>query len=350
MCQYSAVDGIPGEYHLAHLGRFALGGFGLVILEAAAVAPEGRISPFDLGIWGDEHIEPLSRIVDLVHELGAKVGIQLAHAGPKGSARRPWDGGGPIDSGEGDIANGLTPWQTVSAGSEPPGPGWPAPEQLDADGIERLKIDYAAAALRAERSGFDLVEIHGAHGYLLNTFSSPLSNHRDDIYGDDPMLLPEEIAELVREAWPSDKPLSYRVSAVDAADPANAEGAVDIDYTVEFAARLKRTGVDLVDCSSGGVGGTYSHPIGPGYQVPYAAAVREGATIPTVAVGLITEPEQAEAIIADGKADLVALAREALYNPNWPLHARLALEGDAADFSDWPKQAGSRLAARRGKP
>jgi 2,4-dienoyl-CoA reductase-like NADH-dependent reductase (Old Yellow Enzyme family) len=341
MCQYSALDGLPNDHHLVHLGRFAMGGFGLVILESTAVVPEGRITPGDLGIWSDEQVAPLARIASLLKSYGAAAGIQLGHAGPKASTQRPWQGFGPLNGD--DAARGEAAWPTVSASARAAVAGWPEPAALDRDGIAGVKAAFAAAAERSLRAGFDVIELHCAHGYLLNAFLSPLANHRDDEYGGDlagRMRLPLEIARELRAIVPDDKPLFVRVSAVD-----GELTGTTADDTVAFARELKAVGVDVVDCSSGGVGARYAHPEHYGYQVPYAARVRAEAGVASMAVGLVVDPAHAEAIVADGEADLVALGRTALDDPNWPLHAEAALrepgaaDGRADAWASWPPQA-----------
>jgi len=331
MCQYSAVDGLPNDHHLVHLGRFAMGGFGLVLLESTAVLPEGRITPGDLGIWSDEQVAPLARIASLLKSYGAAAGIQLGHAGPKASTQRPWQGFGPLNGD--DASRGEAAWPTVSASANPAVEGWPEPAALSQEGIAEVKAAFVAAARRALDAGFDVVELHCAHGYLLNAFLSPLANHRTDAYGGDlagRMRLPLEVARELRAVVPDDRPLFVRVSAVD-----GELTGTTADDTVAFARELKAVGVDVVDCSSGGVGKRYAHPEHYGYQVPYAARVRNEAGVASMAVGLVVDPAQAEAIVAGGEADLVALGRTALDDPNWPLHAAEALGGGA----DWPLQA-----------
>lgn len=340
MCQYSVTDGLVGDYHLAHLGRFALGGFGLVIVEATGVTADGRISHGDVGLWSDEHIPGLARIVDLLHAEGAAAGVQLGHAGAKASSLRPWDGTGPVTVD--NARRGEQPWQTVSASAVPVGPGWPTPHRLTVDELAEVREAFVGAARRALTAGFDVVELHAAHGYLLNQFLSPLINRRTDGYGgslEARMRFPLEVVDAVRAVWPEDKPLFVRVSSVDA----SADGST-IEDTVAFARELKARGVDAVHTSGGGLGGGWAHPIGYGYQVPYAARVRAEAHIPTVAVGLIVDPRQAEAIVAQGQADLVALAREAQDDPNWALHAARELTGGSYDV--YPVQAGPRLGLR----
>ncbi|TAL17574.1 MAG: NADH:flavin oxidoreductase/NADH oxidase, partial [Frankiales bacterium] len=308
MCQYSAVDGMPTDWHLVHLGARAVGGAGAVITEATAVSPEGRISPQDTGIWTDEQASAWSRIAAFVRSQGALAGMQLAHAGRKASTVRPFDGRGVVGSQDG----GWTPVGPTDSGY--PGLGMPA--ALDDAGIAKVRADFAAAARRADAAGFDLLEIHAAHGYLLHSFLSPLSNGRTDGYGGDlpgRMRLVLEVVEDVRGVWPDDRPLVLRISASDWL-----EGGWTVEDSIALAKEAAARGVDLVDCSSGG-NAPSEIPLEPGYQVPFAAAVRGGAGVPTGAVGLITEPAQAEAIVAEGKADVVLLARELLRDPHWPL-------------------------------
>lgn len=331
MCQYSARDGIPGEWHLVHLGSRAVGGAGLVIAEASAVSKDGRISPGDTGIWTDEQAAAWSSIARFVAEQGAVAGIQLAHAGRKASTDVPWRGGGPL------TADALA-WQPVAPSPLPFAPGYPVPRQLTLDEIERVVGSFRDAARRAEQAGFQLVEIHMAHGYLLHQFLSPLSNRRSDDYGgslENRMRLPLEVARAVRDAFPVERPVFARISATDWV-----EGGWDLEQSIALARALGENGVDLVDCSSGGTSPGARVPLGPGYQVPFAAAIRERAGIATGAVGMISEPAQAEAIVASGQADLVLLAREMLRHPYWPLQAASQLGADAA----WPVQY---LRARR---
>ncbi|MCF6735755.1 NADH:flavin oxidoreductase/NADH oxidase [Blastococcus sp. KM273129] len=339
MCQYSVTDGYVGDYHLVHLGRFALGGFGLVVVEATGVTPEGRISHGDVGLWSDDHVPGLARVVEFLHAEGAAAGIQLAHAGAKASSRRPWEGSGPVT--EEDARPGEAPWPTVSASAVPAGPGWPVPHALAVEELAEVREAFAAAARRADAAGFDVVEVHAAHGYLLHQFLSPLSNVRDDAYGgsrEARMRFPLEVVDAVRAAWPAGKPLLVRVSAVDG----SGEG-LTVEDTVAFARELRARGVDVVDVSGGGLGGGWEHPIGYGYQVPYAAAIREQADVATMAVGLVVDARQAEAIVAGGAADLVAVAREAQDDPNFAVHAAREL---TAAYDAYPVQAGPRLASR----
>ncbi|TFV86602.1 NADH:flavin oxidoreductase/NADH oxidase [Blastococcus sp. CT_GayMR16] len=339
MCQYSVTDGLVGDYHLAHLGRFALGGFGLVIVEATGVTPEARISHGDVGLWSDEHVPGLTRVVDLLHAEGAAAGIQLAHAGAKASSLRPWDGSGPVT--QADARPGEAPWPTVSASAVPAGPGWPEPHALTGTELAEVREAFVAATRRALTAGFDVVELHAAHGYLLHQFLSPLSNRREDSYGgslEGRMRFPLEVVDAVRAAWPADRPLFVRVSSVD-----GSRDGVTVEDTVAFARELKARGVDAVHTSGGGLGGGWEHPIGYGYQVPFAARVRKDAGIATVAVGLIVDARQAEAIVAHGSADLVAIAREAQDDPNFAVHAAREL---SASYDVYPVQAGPRLASR----
>jgi 2,4-dienoyl-CoA reductase-like NADH-dependent reductase (Old Yellow Enzyme family) len=312
MCQYSAEDGFANDWHLVHLGRFATGGAGLVIVEATAVEARGRISPADLGLWKDEHIAPLRRITDFLSRHGAVPGIQLAHAGRKASTAVPWDGGKPLSSDQGG-------WPVIGPSPIPFGSGYPVPSEADPAEIISL---YRDAARRALDAGFKVVEIHSAHGYLLHSFLSPLSNHRSDIYGSDRTSLLVEVARATREVWPAELPLFVRVSATDWA-----EGGWTIDDTVSLARKLREEGVDLIDCSSGGLVPNVRIPAGPGYQVPFASRVRNEANLPTAAVGLITDPEQASEIVTTGEADFVLLARAALRNPTWAIDAARTLGG-----------------------
>lgn len=326
MCQYSSVDGFANAWHLAHLGGLATGGAGLVLSEAAAVLPEGRISPHDLGIWSDAHVPMLRQITDFVRAQGAVIGVQLAHAGRKASTHRPWDGHGTVAPARGGWTNVMAPSAIAYS------PQYPAPTELDAVGIATVHAAFADAARRALDAGFQVIELHAAHGYLLHSFLSPLTNHRTDAYGGDfegRIRLLCEVVMQVRVGWPETLPIFVRISATDWA-----EGGWTVDDSVRLAQRLKGLGVDLVDCSSGGLVTHQQIPVGPLYQVPFAARVRHEASIPTAAVGLITEPAQAERIVADGDADLVLLGRELLRHPRWPLQAAHALGAEAA----WPRQ------------
>jgi len=321
MCEYSSVDGFANDWHLVHLGSRAVGGAGLVITEAAAVGPRGRISPADLGIWKDAHVEMLARITRFLREQGAVPGIQLAHAGRKGSTRVPWESAGVVPESEGG-------WQTVAPSPIPFGPGEPAPAELTKSEIRAIVAAFAAATRRAVAAGFQVVEIHAAHGYLINEFLSPLANHRADEYGgafDGRIRFALEVAAAARAACPDSLPLFMRISAVDWV-----EDGWQIEDSVELARRLRPLGVDLIDCSSAGVVPHAKIRIGPAYQTPFAERIRRESGILTGAVGMITEPHQADAIVRAGQADMVLLAREFLRNPYWPLHAAKALGASPA--------------------
>jgi 2,4-dienoyl-CoA reductase-like NADH-dependent reductase (Old Yellow Enzyme family) len=316
MCQYSSIDGFANDWHLVHLGSRAVGGAGLVMMEATAVEPRGRISPADMGIWKDEHIEFLTRIAGFIKGQGAAAGIQIAHAGRKASTRPPWEGGGFIPESEGG-------WRPVAPGPLPFHPADPEPHALSKSEIARLVEDFAAAARRALRAGFEVVEVHAAHGYLAHEFLSPLSNTRTDDYGgpfENRTRFAMEVIEAVRGVWPKELPLFVRISATDWAP-----GGWTLDDSVELSRRMKPLGVDLVDCSSGGLTMQQKIELGPGYQVPFAERIRREAEIPTGAVGMITTPEQAEEIVASGRADLVLLARQFLRDPYFAGHASKAL-------------------------
>ena len=348
MCTYSATDGLASDWHLTHLGQFALGGFGIVCVEATAVAEHGRITYGDVGLWSSAHMAPLARIAAHVRQHGAVPAIQLAHAGRKASSQRPWHGMGPLTAADAQ-ARGEPPWPTVAPTPEPMDAGWHVPQALDVADIRALIAAWRAAAGRARDAGFDIVEVHCAHGYLNHQFLSPLVNKRNDAYGGDRagrMRFPLEVAEAVRAEWPNDKPVFCRISAVDGID-----GGWDLDDSVAFARELKARGIDAVDCSSGGVVGSAvarAAPRGLGFQVPFAARIRREAGIATIAVGLILTGPQAEQILQDRAADLVAIAREALYDPHWPHHAARALGADAGGYADWPHQYGWWLDKREG--
>ncbi len=323
MCQYQAVDGVAQDWHLVHLGGLAQGGAGLVMTEATAVVPEGRISPDDLGLWDEAQAEPLARIVRFIASQGAAAGIQLAHAGRKASNPAPWKGSGslPVEKGG---------WVPVAPSALAFDEGWTVPTALDEGGLAAVVQAFVDAARRALAAGFQVVEIHAAHGYLLHQFLSPLSNHREDRYGgsfENRTRLLREVVAAVRDGWPERLPLFVRLSATDWV-----EGGWNLDQSVELAKALSDLGVDLVDCSSGGLVPRAEIPLGPGYQVPFAARIRAEASLATGAVGLITDPEQAEQILAQSSADLVLLGRELLRDPRWPLHAAQALKAD----TPWP--------------
>jgi 2,4-dienoyl-CoA reductase-like NADH-dependent reductase (Old Yellow Enzyme family) len=325
MCQYSAVDGFANDYHLVHYGSRALGGTGLIIQEATAVSPEGRITPGDLGLWDDNHIKKLTDIVNFIHDHGSVAGIQLAHAGRKASCAKPWDGGKQLGQNE-------TGWKTVSSSAIPFNPEDVPPLALDADGIKKVVSDFRAAAQRALQAGYKLVEIHGAHGYLVHQFLSPLTNHRTDSYGgsfENRIRLLLEIVGAIQTVWPQNLPVFVRLSATD-----YVEGGWNADETVKLASVLKKNGVDLVDTSSGGSVPYAKIPFGPGYQVGFAERVKREAGIMTGAVGLITEFQQAEDILVQEQADLILIARASLRDPYFALHAAHALGDDVA----WPLQ------------
>ncbi len=325
MCQYSSQDGVPNDWHLVHLGSRAVGGAALVIAEATAVTAGGRISPGDTGIWSDQQAQAWSRIARFVKEQGAAAGVQLAHAGRKASTDVPWRGGAAVAPDAGG-------WRPVAPSAEPFADGFAVPRALSSADIRGVVDAFAAAARRALVAGFDCIELHMAHGYLVHQFLSPLSNHRDDAYGgslENRMRRALEVAGAVRASWPEERPLLARISATDWV-----EGGWDLEQSIALCRGLAQAGVDLVDCSSGGSVPHAKIQLGPGYQVPFAEAIRREAGVKTGAVGLITEPEQAEAIVAEGKADVVFLARALLRDPYWPLHAAQAL-GAA---SPWPVQ------------
>jgi 2,4-dienoyl-CoA reductase-like NADH-dependent reductase (Old Yellow Enzyme family) len=338
MCQYSSDDGFANDWHLVHLGGRAVGGAALVLTEATAVLPGGRISPQDLGIWRDEHVEPLARIVRFVHGQGGHAGMQLAHAGRKGSTYRPWAGRA------GSVAPADGGWTAV-APSAVAFEGYATPEALDEAGIRAVVTGFAAAARRALAAGFRVLEIHAAHGYLLHEFLSPLSNRRTDRYGgsfDDRTRLAREVVEAVRREWPERLPLFVRVSATDWV-----EGGWDVEQSVALARQLGPLGVDLVDCSSGGLVAGAKVPAAPGYHVPFAERIRREAGIATGVVGLITDAKQADRIISGGRADVVLLARQLLRDPYWPLHAAAELGCPASWPAQYLRAAPAGAAARR---
>jgi len=325
MCEYSSEDGFANDWHLVHLGSRAVGGAGLVELEASAVTAEGRISPGDLGIWKDAHVPMLTRIVEFVHSQGARAGIQLAHAGRKGSMSVPFAGEKLVLPEEGG-------WEPVGPSAVAFSDKYALPRALDQAGIDHIVDAFRQATLRAVTAGFDFVEIHAAHGYLLHEFLSPLANQRTDRYGGELLnraRLTLEVVDAVRGVWPAHLPLFVRISATDWV-----EGGWTIDESVELAGLLREHGADLVDVSSGGMVPHAQIPVRPGYQVGFAARIKREAGIPTAAVGMITDPAQANAIVAAGEADLVLLAREFLRDPYWPVHAAAAL----GEGTSWPKQ------------
>lgn len=326
MCEYSSVDGFANDWHLVHLGSRAVGGAGLVFTEASAVTPEGRISPEDLGIWQDAHVEMLARIARFVHAQGGVAGMQLAHAGRKASTHRPWSGEGAVAESDGGWTNVLAPSAIKFTDS------YPQPKAMTAREIAEVTAAFATAAKRARAAGFRVIEIHAAHGYLIHEFLSPLSNHRTDQYGgsfDNRTRLLREIVSAIRRVWPEELPLFTRISATDWVD-----GGWDIEQSIALARELKSLGVDLIDTSSGGNVATATIPVGPGYQTAFAERIRREAGIPTGAVGLITAATQAEHIIGTGQADAVLIARELLRDPYFPLRAARELGQDIT----WPAQ------------
>ena len=326
MCEYSSTDGFANDWHFVHLGTRAVGGAGVVFTEAAAVTPEGRISPEDLGIWKDEHVDMLARIVRFVHEQGSVSGMQLAHAGRKASTYRPWSGNGAVSEAEGGWQNVLAPTAIAFADN------YPQPREMSKSDLAATTKAFADAAQRALAAGFKVIEIHAAHGYLLHEFLSPLSNRRTDEYGgafENRTRLVREVAAAVRKVWPDDRPLFTRISATDWTD-----GGWDVEQSIALAKQLKPLGVDLIDCSSGGNVATARIPVGAGYQTPFAQRVRAEAQILTGAVGMITTATQAEHIVGSGQADAVLMARELLRDPYFPMRAARELGQEIT----WPAQ------------
>lgn len=325
MCQYSAVDGMPTDWHLVHLGSRAIGGAALVMTEATAVSPEGRISPFDAGIWSREQAAAFGNIAGFIRRHGAVAGLQVAHAGRKASTDVPWRGGRPLDAGNGG-------WQPIAPSPVPFAEGYAVPREMTEADMERVRKAFAAAALQGREAGFEVVEVHMAHGYLLHEFLSPLTNRRADAWGgslENRLRFPVSVARAVRDEWPERLPVFVRVSAMDWV-----EGGWDLPQTIALARELKKIGIDMVDCSSGGAVPDAKIHAGPGFQAPFAAAVRREAGIATGAVGLITEPAQADRIVSTGLADAVLIGREFLRDPYWPLHAARVLGVDIP----WPSQ------------
>jgi len=325
MCQYSSDDGLPTDWHLVHLGSRAVGGAALVMVEATAVSPEGRISPWDSGIWSAKHVEGFRRITAFVKAQGATPGIQLAHAGRKASTDLPWRGGRPLRRDEGG-------WQPLGPSPIPFDSLSPLPREMAPHDFEEVTAQFVAAAERSVDAGFEVLELHMAHGYLFHAFLSPVSNTRQDEWGgtlERRERFPLKVAEAVREVWPEPWPLFVRISCTDWV-----EGGWDLDQSIDFCRRLKQLGIDFIDCSSGGMVRDAVIPAGPGFQTPFAAAIRREVGIPTGAVGYITDPVQAEQIVATGEADAVLMAREMLRSPYWPLHAAKALNVDLP----WPNQ------------
>ena len=348
MCQYSAVNGSLTDWHFMHLGQFATSGIGLVITEAAAVEARGRITPQCLGIWTDEQADALRPVVAFIESMGCVPGMQLAHAGRKASTRAPFSAKGPIPLSVEDSAQAGAPWRTVAPSALPVVEGWHVPEALDGGGLKQVREAFVTAARRAVEVGFRALELHMAHGYLLHSFLSPLGNRREDAYGGDldgRMRFPLEVAAAVRAAIPDELALFARISAID-----GREGGWTIEDSVCLSEKMSTEGVDVVDCSSGGIGGaprfrsddtgkplTTDSARMPGFQVPYSRQLRTETSIKSMAVGVIIDPHQAEEILQSGGADLVALGREIMYDPFWPLHAAEALGVDP-DYQMWPQQ------------
>ncbi len=332
MCQYAAIDGLAQPWHMAHLSSRAIGGAGLIMAEATAVSPEGRLSPEDLGLWSDRHAAALRPITDFIRDCGAISGIQLAHGGRKSARYRPWDGNGPLSPDRS--------WPLIAPSAVAFDEGWQVPAEMNSDDIARIVDAFRGGARRARAAGFDVIEGHFAHGYLLHSFLSPLSNKRTDMYGgtlENRARLPLMVARTLREEWPSHLPVFVRISAVDWQ-----EGGLTLDESVKFAGWLRDCGIDLVDCSSGAVVPREQIPVAPGYQVPFAARIRKEAGIATAAVGVITQPVQAEEILVRGDADLIFLARALLRDPYWAQSASEQLDA----HSLWPVQYARAVAQR----
>lgn len=339
MSQYRAKEGRANDWHLVHLGRFALGGAGLVYLEATAVEADGRRTHGDLGLWQDEQIEGLRPITDFLKREGAVPGIQLGHAGRKASERRPWHGETPVDSEDVDL-RAEAPWQAIAPSPLPYADGWPPPSAMSEQDIQRVITAFGEAARRADEAGFEIIEIYAAHGFLVHQFLSPIANQRDDRWGgseENRRRFAVEVARSIRAHWPESLPLAFRLSATDWL-----EGGLEVDEVIETAKALKAEGVDMIDCSTGGIGGK-ERPrrmtLGQGFQVPFAERIKEEAEIATMAVGFLWDAEVCARVVAEGEADMVTLARELLDDPNWPLHAAATLGADQ-DHAMWPIEAG----------
>lgn len=325
MCMYSAKDGAVSDFHMTHLGARAVGGVGLIIVEATGVSPEGRISPYDAGIWDTKHVEAFKPIVNFCKSLGSAIGIQLAHAGRKASTNAPWLGENPLELGNGA-------WQTLAPSPLPFDEGYPIPREMNESDIKKVVTDFTNGAKNANECGFDVIEIHAAHGYLINEFLSPLSNHRNDNYGgslENRARLLLRIIESIKKVWPENKPIFVRISTIDWV-----EGGFELKDSVTLAKMLKEAGVSLIDCSSGGVSPKANMKTFCGYQLELAKEIKQKADISVSAVGLITNPEFADFIVSSETADMVAMGRELLRNPYWPLHAASMLGIDI----EWPKQ------------
>jgi 2,4-dienoyl-CoA reductase-like NADH-dependent reductase (Old Yellow Enzyme family) len=335
MCEYSADNGNATDWHLMHLGQFATSGIGLVITEAAAVEPRGRITAQDLGIWCDDNEEALGRVMRFCREYGqAKMGIQLAHAGRKASTHRPWEGRDPLKEGAGA-------WKTISSSANPQGEGWHTPRSMDRVEMDVVRDAFVEATKRSDRLGFDMIEVHGAHGYLLHEFLSPIANTRNDEYGgpiDNRMRYPLEVFAAMRAVWPEEKPMGIRISATDWEE----HGWTPEDSVV-FALKLKELGCDYICASSGGISGNTRLELGEGYQVDFAEKIRAETGMPTMAVGMIYDPHHAESIVADGKADMVALARGLLFDPHWAVRAAAALDVETSSPPQYERAYGFRF-------
>ena len=334
MMQYRATDGFASDWHLIHFGKFALGGFAAVMTEVVAVEREGRISHGDLGLWSDQHTEGLKRCVDAIHAENSLAAIQIGHAGRKASVKKAWEGGAALT--DADAHRGTPAWPPVGPSPIAPSSAYPVPQTLSLKQIDGLVQSFADAALRADQAGFDVLEIHGAHGYLIASFLSPLSNLREDEFGGDldaRMRFALKVGTAVRAVWPDGKPLFFRISAEDGGGP----DGWGLDDSLILSSKLKAIGIDILDCSSGGIQGSatvQNSNRGLGYQVPFSDSIRRDSQVATMAVGLILTGQQAENIISSGQADLVAIGRQALYDPYWPLHARQELMPDP-DFNGW---------------
>jgi 2,4-dienoyl-CoA reductase-like NADH-dependent reductase (Old Yellow Enzyme family) len=336
--QYSAIAGLANDWHMVHYGKQAQSGAGMVMIETTAVEARGRETYGDLGLWSNDQVAPLSRIATFIKSQGSVPGIRLGHAGRKAALQRPWDGLGPLTKS--DLARGEAVWKPIAPSAIPAAKGWPEPLPMTDSDLEVVASAWEAAARRAARAGFEVLEVHCGHGYLLQQFLSPVANLRSDMYGDGPIgrrAYPLEIVQRIRAVWPQDRPVMCRISAIDGAD-----GGYGIEEMIQFCRQLKESGVDVVDCSSGGISGLASVAnrlsSGVSRQVQYAGQLRREADIKTMAVGLIVKPGDAEKVLEDECADLIGIGREALYNPNWTLHAREAF--GAEGFAAWPRQYG----------
>jgi 2,4-dienoyl-CoA reductase-like NADH-dependent reductase (Old Yellow Enzyme family) len=336
MSQYRAKGGVANDWHMVHLGRFAMGGAGLVFAEATAVEDRGRRTHGDLGLWDDAQIDPLVPVTRFIAAEGAAPGVQLGHAGRKASERRPWHGETPVDA-EDERLRGEAPWTAIAPSALPYADGWPTPQEMTGDDIDAVVAAFGDAAARAHAAGFRVIEVYAAHGFLVHQFLSPIANHRTDVWGRDRNRFAVAVAESIRRKWPDELPLVFRLSATDWID-----GGLEIGDTVETAKALKAAGVDMIDVSTGGIGGR-DRPkrmkIEQGFQAPFAARIRAEAEIPAMSVGFLWDPAHCDGLVRRGDADMVALARELLDDPNWPLHARAALAG-APVHEAWPEEFG----------